>query len=84
MSSTRAPAASPDATGTDAEALAGLRRWNLGLTILHAAQAVLVLVLAGDFSITVVETFAEGPPGTPPPRSPASSSGSSSRSSCSS
>ena len=40
---------SPDHTGTTAagvsdDALAGLRRWNLGLTVLHAAQAVAVLV----------------------------------------
>ena len=55
------------ASGTDDAALASLRRWNLGLTVLHAAQAVLVLVLAGDFAISVVETFPEGPPGTTPP-----------------
>ena len=68
MSSTRAPASgTPTASGTDPETLAGLRRWNLGLTVLHAAQAVLVLILAGDFAITVVEAFPEGPPGTPPP-----------------
>jgi len=46
------------------ERLAGLRRWNLGLTILHAAQAVLVLVLASNFAITITSTFPEGPPGT--------------------
>jgi hypothetical protein len=46
------------------ERLAGLRRWNLGLTILHAAQAVLVLVLASNFAITITSTFPAGPPGT--------------------
>jgi len=46
------------------ERLAGLRRWNLGLTILHAAQAVLVLALASNFAITITSTFPEGPPGT--------------------
>lgn len=54
------------ASGTDEAALASLRRWNLGLTVLHAAQAVVVLLLAGDFAISIVETFPEGPPGTPP------------------
>jgi Heliorhodopsin len=42
----------------------GLRRWNLGLTVLHAAQAVLILVMASDFAITVTSTFPQGPPGT--------------------
>ena len=61
------PGAPSTATGTDDTMLASLRRWNLGLTVLHAAQAVLVLLLAGDFAISVVETFPEGPPGTTPP-----------------
>ncbi len=59
------------ATGTDDATLASLRRWNLGLILLHALQAVLVLVLAGDFAISVVETFPEGPPGTTPPQAEA-------------
>ena len=69
MTSTPTASGAPTGTasGTDPDTLAGLRRWNLGLTVLHAAQAVAILVLAGDFAITVVETFAEGPPGTPPP-----------------
>jgi len=61
------PGAPSTATGTDDTMLASLRRWNIGLTVLHAAQAVLVLLLAGDFAISVVETFPEGPPGTTPP-----------------
>ncbi len=55
------------ATGVTDQRLAGLRRWNLGLTVLHLAQAVLVLVLAGDFAITVTSSFPEGPPGTAVP-----------------
>ena len=35
------------------ERAAELRRWNLGLTVLHAAQAVLILVLASDFAIAI-------------------------------
>lgn len=52
------------ASGVTPERLAGLRRWNLGLTLLHTAQAVGILALAGDFAITVTSTFPEGPPGT--------------------
>ena len=61
------PGAPSTATGTDDQMLASLRRWNIGLTVLHTVQAVLVLLLAGDFAISVVETFPEGPPGTTPP-----------------
>ncbi|GAB2475998.1 heliorhodopsin HeR [Jatrophihabitans fulvus] len=59
----------PTATGVTPERLRGLRRWNLALTVLHAAQAVAVLVLANDFAITVTSTFPQGPPGmaTPAP-----------------
>jgi hypothetical protein len=57
------------ATGVTPERLANLRKWNIGLTILHAAQAVLIVVLSGDFVIQVVSTFPEGPPGTRVPPS---------------
>jgi len=58
------PAAEPTiATGVTPERLANLRTWNLGLTLLHAVQAVLIVVLSGDFIIQVVSTFPEGPPG---------------------
>ena len=55
------------ASGVTPKRLADLRRWNLGLTVLHAAQAVPILVIASDFAITVTSTYPEGPPGTPPP-----------------
>jgi VanZ family protein len=55
------------ASGVTSERLADLRRWNLGLTVLHAVQAVVILVLASDFAIAVTSTFPEGPPGTAPP-----------------
>ncbi len=54
----------PVATGVTPERLEGLRRWNLGLTLLHAGQALGILVLAGDFAITITSTFPSGPPGT--------------------
>ncbi len=55
---------SPVASGVTRERLSNLRTWNLGLTVLHAVQAVLIIVLSGSFAITVVSTFPEGPPGT--------------------
>ncbi|WP_237322949.1 heliorhodopsin HeR [Streptomyces sp. JJ36] len=57
----------PVATGVTAERLAGLRSWNLGLTLLHLAQAVAIVLLAGGFSITVTSSLPEGPPGTEAP-----------------
>lgn len=55
------------ASGVTPERLRNLRRWNLGLTLLHAAQAVAVLILATDFAITVTSSFPQGPPGTEAP-----------------
>ncbi len=52
------------ATGVDDTALLGLRRWNIGLAVLHAVQALAVLLLASDFAITVIASYAQGPPGT--------------------
>jgi hypothetical protein len=58
------PAVSATATGVTPERLAGLRRWNLGLTVLHGLQAAAILLLAGEFAITITSTFPQGPPGT--------------------
>jgi hypothetical protein len=44
---------------------ASLRRWNIGLGLVHAAQAVAVLALATAFALPVTASFMEGPPGTP-------------------
>lgn len=52
------------ASGVTPHRLAGLRRWNVGLAVLHAVQAVAILVLATDFAIAVTGTFPQGPPGT--------------------
>jgi hypothetical protein len=57
----------PIATGVTDARLVGLRRWNIGLTALHLAQAALILVLADGFAIAVTSSFPEGPPGTPAP-----------------
>ena len=61
-----APTGRATASGIDDQRLTGLRRWNIALGVLHAAQAVLVLVLATDFAITVTSSFPAGPPGTAP------------------
>jgi len=44
----------------------GLRRYNVVAAGAHAVQAVLVLVLATDFTLPVTATYLEGPPGTTP------------------
>jgi len=54
----------PVAPALDAARLVNLRAWNLGLTLLHLAQAIGLLLLAGSFSIAVTSTFPQGPPGT--------------------
>ena len=45
---------------------ASLRRWNVGIGLLHAVQGVAVLALATAFALPVTATFMEGPPGSPP------------------
>lgn len=62
-----ASATTPVATGVTPERLVNLRRWNIGLTVLHAAQAVAILVLGGDFGVDITSTYPEGPPGTRAP-----------------
>lgn len=53
-------------TDLDERSLKSLRVWNLALTALHLAQAVAVLLLSTDFSISVTRSLPAGPPGTPP------------------
>jgi Heliorhodopsin len=42
-----------------------LRRWNVGVGLLHALQGVAVLALATAFVLPVTATYLEGPPGSP-------------------
>lgn len=44
-----------------------LRLYNIFMGVLHLGQGLLVLALANDFSLPVVGTFMEGPPGAEPP-----------------
>jgi hypothetical protein len=64
MSATTNTATAATVTGVDTASLGELRRWNLGLTVLHAAQVGAVLLLASDFAITLTSSFPAGPPGT--------------------
>ena len=43
-----------------------LRAYNTAMGALHLIQALLILVLANDFALSVTATFLEGPPGTEP------------------
>ena len=45
-----------------------LRIWNVALTVLHAAQAVAVLVIASSFAIDLTTAYPDGPPGTAVPQ----------------
>lgn len=44
--------------------LVNLRRWNLALGFLYAVQALAILLMAGNFAITITSNFPVGPPGT--------------------
>lgn len=41
-----------------------LRRYNVGMGLLHAIQGIAVLALSNDFGLPVTATFMDGPPGT--------------------
>jgi hypothetical protein len=43
-----------------------LRTWNIVVGLILAVQAVMIAVLTNDFSLPVIGTFMEGPPGTAP------------------
>lgn len=47
-----------------ARRLENLRRWNLGIGLVHLLQGVAVLLLGNGFSIDVVAPVQTGPPGT--------------------
>ena len=51
---------------TDESTFARLRRFNIIAAVVHAAQAVAVVLLANDFTLPMTATYMAGPPGTPP------------------
>ncbi|MGA7227181.1 MAG: heliorhodopsin HeR [Acidimicrobiia bacterium] len=55
------------ATKNDRRPGSRLRVYNLAMGILHAAQGLVVLALATDFSLPVVATYMTGPPGASAP-----------------
>lgn len=48
--------------------MTGLRRFNLALAVLHAAQAAIILALSQDVTLPVLSSYLEGPPGSDAPR----------------
>ena len=52
------------AVGVTPEKLANVRKWNIGLTVLHLGQAAAVLLLTNDFAIKILDSTPAGPPGT--------------------
>ncbi len=44
-----------------------LRLYNVAMGVLHALQGILVLALANDFSLPVIATYMDGPPGAGEP-----------------
>lgn len=67
MRPVEATAGREHAPGVTDSALASLRRWNVGLTALHAVQAAAIVLLGNGFAIAVTSTYPTGPPGTSPP-----------------
>ena len=59
----------PDAAGSPppmpAATASSLRRWNIGMGLIHALQGVAVIALATAFALPVTASFLNGPPGTP-------------------
>ncbi|MFZ0625244.1 MAG: heliorhodopsin HeR [Acidimicrobiia bacterium] len=55
------------ATQNDRRSGSRLRVYNLAMGILHAAQGLVVLALATDFSLPVIATYMTGPPGASAP-----------------
>eukprot|EP00050_Salpingoeca_kvevrii_P018665 m.76927 g.76927 ORF g.76927 m.76927 type:complete len:271 (+) comp8125_c0_seq3:110-922(+) len=49
------------------EQFANLRKWNLGLTVLHTVQAIAIVILSSDFKIPITSAPPDGPPGDPVP-----------------
>ncbi|WP_324651260.1 heliorhodopsin HeR [Georgenia sp. H159] len=53
-------------TEDDRGRFTGLRRYNVLAAVVHAVQAVLVVLLATDFTLPVTGSYLAGPPGSPP------------------
>ena len=52
-----------DAQGIDPGRARNLRRWNLGVGLIHAAQATILLLVASEAELPVYGSWINGPPG---------------------
>ena len=52
-----------DRQGIDPGRARNLRRWNLGVGLIHAVQATVLLLIASDASLPVYGSWMNGPPG---------------------
>jgi hypothetical protein len=50
---------------TPSEAAPRLRRWNIALAVIHAAQGIAILLLSNGFTLGVTLPYMTGPPGSP-------------------
>ena len=62
------PSVASSADPAVARRLRKLRLYNIIMGLFHAAQGVVILLLANGFALPVTGTFLEGPPGGPEPR----------------
>jgi hypothetical protein len=51
-------------TSASDDKMANLRRWNVGVGLVHLVQAIVILVISNDFAIPVESRVQTGPPGT--------------------
>lgn len=56
-----------DAQSISNDSARNLRRWNLGVGLIHAAQATVLLLIASDASLPVYGGWIDGPPGAGEP-----------------
>jgi hypothetical protein len=56
-------ARAPEAPGIHPDSGRNLRRWNLGVGLIHAVQATVLLLVASDASLPVYASWIDGPPG---------------------
>ncbi|MGA8219776.1 MAG: hypothetical protein WB771_14525, partial [Solirubrobacterales bacterium] len=52
-----------DGQGIDPGRAGNLRRWNLGVGLIQAVQATVLLLIASDASLPVYGSWINGPPG---------------------
>lgn len=61
-----AAVATTSTRGRSEENSGQLRRWNVGVGLVHLIQAIVILALSNSFALPVSIAFVDGPPGTAP------------------